>query len=305
MITISGNSTIRRVGFIGVGRMGRPMVRHLAQAGFSVTAYDNVAAQIAPLTEYGVALASTTEAAARDAEVIILMLPTDEALQAVMEAPDGLLPMLRAGQVVIDMATSQLATSRRLAALVAERGASMLDAPVSGQIHGAETGTLSIMVGGDRATFERCRPVFEAMGTTVTYIGANGMGLVTKLVNQMLMEASFCAVAEAFTFAAKAGADLQAVFDAVRNGLGGSKVLEQMLPQILADDFGSGRELTLHWKDGGYAVDAAAAVGAWAPITELTHQLFAAAIAAGHGDESGPAVVRVFEERAGIRLRRP
>jgi 3-hydroxyisobutyrate dehydrogenase-like beta-hydroxyacid dehydrogenase len=125
-------------------------------------------------------------AAANAATVIVTMLPTDEALQQVVEGPDGLLSQLRAGQVLIDMSTSKLATSQRLAALVAGRGAYMLDAPVSGGEQGARSGTLSIMVGGDRAVFERCRPLLAAMGTTLTYIGGNGMGLVAKLVKSHL-----------------------------------------------------------------------------------------------------------------------
>jgi 3-hydroxyisobutyrate dehydrogenase-like beta-hydroxyacid dehydrogenase len=185
---------------------------------------------------------------------------------------------------------------------VAERGAQMLDAPVSGGEAGAQNATLSIMVGGDQATFERCRPMLSAMGTTLTYIGGNGMGLIAKLVNQMLMEAAFCSIAEAFAMAAKAGADLEAVYVAVRGGLGGSRVLDQMLPQLLSGNLGSGRELTLHYKDGAYALAAADSIGCWAPITELTHALFDQALAAGQGAHSAAAVARVFEQRVGAQL---
>jgi 3-hydroxyisobutyrate dehydrogenase-like beta-hydroxyacid dehydrogenase len=234
--------------------------------------------------------------------VIVTMLPSDDALRQVVEGPGGLLGVLRAGQVLIDMSTSKPATSQRLAGLVAQRGAAMLDAPVSGGEQGARDGTLSIMVGGERAVFERCRPVLAAMGATLTYIGGNGMGLIAKLVNQMLMEASFCIVAEAFALAAKAGADLDAVYQAVGGGLGGSRVLDQMAPQLRSGDFGSGRELTLHHKDGAYALAAAEALGCWTPITQLTHELFDQALAAGQGGGSAAGVARVYEQRDGVRL---
>jgi 3-hydroxyisobutyrate dehydrogenase-like beta-hydroxyacid dehydrogenase len=297
-------SPIHSIAVIGVGRMGGPMALNLLRAGFAVSAYDASPAQLEALARQGVAAADSAQAAASTASAIITMLPSDDVLQRVVEGPEGLLSQMRAGQVLIDMSTSKLTTSQRLAALVAERGAHMLDAPVSGGEQGARDGTLSIMVGGDRAVFERCRPLLAAMGTTLTYIGANGMGLVAKLVNQMLMEAAFCAVAEAFALAASAGADLAAVYQAVRGGHGGSRVLDMMLPQLLSGDLGSGRELTLHHKDGLYALAAAEALGSWAPVTQLTHELFDQALAAGQGIHSAAAVAHVYEQRVGVGLRK-
>lgn len=287
------------VALIGVGRMGGPMARNLRRAGFAVVAYDTQPSSVAALAPDGVAAAESAGAAARQADVIITMLPSDAAVQQVLAE---LLPHLGPGQVLVDMGTSKLATSQRLAALVAERGAAMLDAPVSGGERGAHDGTLSIMVGGPLEVFERCRPLFEALGARATHIGGNGMGLVAKLVNQMLMEATFCAAAEALVLAAAAGADLDAVYAAVSGGLGGSRVLDQVYQQVRAGDLGSGRELTLHHKDGSYALAAAEALGAWAPVTELTHALIDAALNAGYGAQSAAAVVRVFEQRAGVRL---
>lgn len=280
--------------FIGVGRMGGAMALNAKRAGFDIAAYDTVAASLVPLNQAGIAsLVSIAAAAERD--VIVLMLPSDEALQAVIEGGDGLLPHLRPGQIVIDMSTSKLATSQRLAQRVAEQGATLLDAPVSGGTSGAQNGTLSIMVGGEQASFERVLPLLQAMGTTVTHIGGSGMGLVTKFVNQMIMEAAFCAIGEAFTMASKAGADIDLVYQAVRNGLAGSRVMEIMLPTMLSGEWGSGRELTLHTKDGKYALAAAESVGSWAPVTELTHAIFEKAMQAGLGEQSAPAVVKVFE----------
>jgi 2-hydroxy-3-oxopropionate reductase len=292
---------INRIGFIGVGRMGGPMALNLHRAGFEVRAYDVSPTALEAAAHAGLATADSL-AAVVDADMLILMLPSDDALSESMEASGGVMGRLRAGQIVIDMSTSKLATSQRLAALVAERGAAMLDAPVSGGEPGAQAGTLSIMVGGEPAVFERSRPVLASMGSTVTYIGANGMGLIAKYVNQMLMEATFCVVAETFALAAKAHADLEAIYQAVRSGLGGSRVLDQMVPQLLSGQLGSGRELALHYKDGGYALAASEALGSWAPITQLTHELFAQAVTAGYAVHSAAAVARVYERRAGVQL---
>jgi len=297
MQDLTNQAATRSVAVIGAGRMGGPMALNLLRAGFAVRVYDTSPAQRHALTQQGLATAGNAQDAARRAEVMITMLPSDDALQQAIEGLGGLLEILRPGQVLIDMSTSKLATSRRLAELVAGRGAAMLDAPVSGGERGAREGTLSIMVGGEQAVFERCRPVLAAMGTTITHIGGNGMGLVAKYVNQMIMEAAFCTIAESFTLAAKAGADLDAVYQAVRGGLGGSPVLDQMLPQLLSGDLGSGRELTLHHKDGTYALAAAESLGAWTPITELTHALFEQAMAAGQGEHSAAGVARVYEAK--------
>jgi 3-hydroxyisobutyrate dehydrogenase-like beta-hydroxyacid dehydrogenase len=293
---------IQTIAVVGAGRMGGPMALNLLRAGFAVVAFDMSAAQLDALQRQGITSAAAAPDAARAADTVITMLPSDEALQQAVEGPGGLLEALRPGQVLIDMGTSKLATSQRLAQLIEARGAHMLDAPVSGGEQGARDATLSIMVGGERAIFERCRAPLAAMSATLTYVGGHGMGLVAKLVNQMLMEATFCSIAEAFALAAKAGADLDAVYQAVRGGLGGSRVLDLMLPQLLSGDLGSGRELTLHHKDGAYALAAAAALGSWAPITELTHALFDQALAAGHGAQHATAVAHVFEQRVGVRL---
>lgn len=287
------------VAVLGAGRMGGPMAVNLLRAGFPVRAFDAQAAQREWLAQQGVSAVDSVPALLAGAEVLITMLPSDAVLQQVAEQ---VLPLLSAEMLWIDMATSQLATSQRLAQQVAERGAYFLDAPVSGGERGAQAASLSIMVGGERAVYERALPVLEALGSTVTYIGGAGMGLIAKFVNQMLMEATFCTVAEAFAMAAKAGADVDAVYQAVRNGFGGSPVLDQVLPQWLAGNLGTGRELTLHQKDGSYALAAAQMLGVPTPITEATHGLFNQAVEAGHGHESAAAIGRLFEQWLGVRL---
>lgn len=293
---------IQQVAFIGVGRMGGPMAANALAKGFQVAAYDPQAAFVAALTAKGARGARSLAEAVAGAEAVVTMLPSDDVLREVAEDPGGLLDSLRAGQTLIDMSTSKLETSTRLAARLAQQGVAMLDAPVSGGESGAQQGTLSIMVGGPAEAFARCQSLFEAMGTTVTYIGPNGHGLIAKYVNQMLMEASFCAIAETFGLAAKAGADFEAVYNAVRGGLGGSRVLDLMAPQLLSGDLGQGKELTLHYKDGAYALAAAASLGAWAPLTELTHQIYQQAMDIGAGTGHASGVARVYEQKLGVRL---
>ncbi|HWQ15694.1 MAG TPA: NAD(P)-dependent oxidoreductase [Roseiflexaceae bacterium] len=298
------SAPVRRVGWVGAGRMGGPMALGLLRAGFEVRVCDSDPARRRALEEQGLVVAGSPGEVAAGADAVVLMLPSDDALRSVVDA-EGLLGDLTPGQVLIDMGTSKLATSRRVAELASARGVPMLDAPVSGGEQGAREGTLSIMVGGDPLAFERCRPLFAALGRTITYLGVQGLGLVAKYVNQMLMEATFCAVAEAFALAAKAGADLERIYAAVRGGLGGSRVLDLALAQLLAGDLGSGRELTLHHKDGAYALAAAESLGVWAPVTQLSHTLFDEALRAGWGEQSAVAVARLFEQRAGVRLVQP
>ncbi|MDZ4718492.1 MAG: NAD(P)-dependent oxidoreductase [Roseiflexaceae bacterium] len=299
---MANESPIQTIAMIGVGRMGGPMALHLLRAGFTVRGYDTSAVQLAALAEQGITAAQSIAQAVAGADLIITMLPSNEALEHVSSATGGLLDLIQPGQILIDMSTSKLATSQQLAQQIRQRGANMLDAPVSGGEQGARNATLSIMVGGDAAIFEHCQRALAAMGSSSTHVGGNGMGLIAKYVNQLLMEASFCAIAEAFALAAQAGADLESIYQAVRNGLGGSRVLDQMLPQLLSGDLGSGRELTLHHKDLSYLLASGEALGVWMPLAQQARQIFDQAIADGHGSESAVAVARVYEQRIGVRL---
>ncbi len=296
---------IQKIAVIGVGRMGGPMAGHLQRAGFTVCGYDTASAQRASLAERGLRVAESLAQAIQGADLIITMLPSNDVLLEVVRGSGGILEHIQAGQILIDMSTSKFTSSQSLAEEIHQRGAIMLDAPVSGGEVGAQNATLSIMVGGDQHAFERCRPAFAAMGTTITHIGANGMGLIAKYVNQMLMAASFCAAAESFALAAQAGADLSMVYQAVRNGLGGSRVLDQVLPQLLSGDLGTGRELTLHRKDLSYLLESGEALDAWMPIAQQARIIFEQAFADGHGGQSAAAVAHVYEQRMGVRLVAP
>ena len=281
-----------QVGFIGTGRMGEPMAGHLLAHGFQVTVYDVAPEPLERLAQRGGHVAPSLEAAVQAAEVVITMLPTDEALQGMA---DTLVDTMRPGTVLVDMSTTRLTTSRALGVRLADKGVAMLDAPVTGGVGGAQQGTLSIMVGGDALTFARCEPVLEAMASRVTHIGPAGHGLIAKYVNQMIMESTMAAIGEAFSFAAQAEVDTGRVYDAIKGGAAQSFVLDTSGAVVGRGDFGAGRELALHTKDGGYALAAAEAVGAWTPMTAASHELFKLALWQGEGDHSGAALVRVYE----------
>ncbi len=285
---------MKNVAVIGVGRMGGPMAGHAQRGGFNVVVHDVSPAMLDAARANGLRSADSIAAAMHDAHFVITMLPSDEALHQAMQGQDGILAHVQPGQIVIDMSTSKVASSQHFAQALAAAGGHFLDAPVSGGTGGAQNASLSIMVGGAPAAFAAAEPLLRSMGSNVTHIGANGMGLVAKYVNQMVMGAEMLIIAEAFAFAAKSGADLNLVFQAVRHGLAGSRMLEQMVPMLLSDDYGEGRELTLHHKDEGYALAAGAGVGAHMPSTELSHSTLQAAMDAGLGAHHGAAIAKLF-----------
>lgn len=284
---------IHQVSFIGVGRMGEPMAAHLLQAGYRVTVHDLNPAPLQRLARQGAITAINVQAAAQAGEAVITMLPTDEALQDI--AVGSLLDVLTPRQVFIDMSTSRLATSRRLAKLLGDRRVAMLDAPVTGGESGAQAGTLTIMVGGEPEVYARCEPVLKAMASKVTHVGPQGHGLIAKYVNQMIMESMFGILGEAFSFAESAGADKAAVYEAIRTGMAASPLMDMTMQFWLKGDFGTGRELTLHTKDGAYALAAAEDVKAWTPFTALSHELYKLALRQGDGERHAAALALLFE----------
>jgi 3-hydroxyisobutyrate dehydrogenase-like beta-hydroxyacid dehydrogenase len=279
------------VAFIGVGRMGEPMAGHVLRHGFPVTAYDVNPAPLQRMGERGATIGASVAEAARSSDIVITMLPSDEALQDISPT---LLDSLQPSQVFIDMSTNRLPTSHRLAQRLADRGVAMLDAPVTGGEGGAQAGTLNIMVGGDADVFTRCLPVLQAMAKVVTHIGPQGHGLIAKYVNQMIMEATFAVVAEAYSFAETLGADRGRIYEAIRSGGAASWVMDLAVPQMLSGAWGQGRELALHTKDGAYVLAAAETAHAWTPMTALSHELFKLAVRQGEGDHSAAALALVY-----------
>lgn len=294
--------TLVTIGWIGLGRMGGAMARHLLAAGYSVRGFDLSADALTRHRMAGGEVSSSAREAADGADIVVTMLNSDEALQSVMGGPHGLLEHLTTSQTMIDMSTSQHGTILRLAQQFKERGIDLLDAPVTGGMGGAEGAILDIMVGGDQATFERIQHIFTPMSRKVTYVGPSGSGLLAKYVNQIVMAATFCATSEALALVVKHGADPLRVYEAISSGLAASPLFATTVQAITTHTWGTGAELALFHKDTAYALAAATDGHAWLPMTAQAHEAFKLALGAGYGGGSAPGVAQVWEQIMDVRL---
>ncbi|HMJ02213.1 MAG TPA: 2-hydroxy-3-oxopropionate reductase [Conexibacter sp.] len=287
-------------GVIGLGIMGAPIVRNLLRAGYPVVVWNRSPQRIEPLAATGAHPADSPRAVVEQADVTITMLSDSPDVDAVYRAPDGVLAGVASARdgrdrVLIDMSTIAPSVARELAAAAAERGAAMLDAPVSGGDVGAQEGTLSIMVGGDAAALARVRPLLEVLGTTVTHCGPSGAGQIVKACNQIVVALTLEAIGEALVLGSKAGVDPAVVVEALSGGLGASRVLEVRGPKLLARDFAPGFKLDLHAKDLAIVLATARELGVVLPGTSMVEELFHAEQARGHGDADNSTVVRALE----------
>ncbi|MDP3063635.1 MAG: NAD(P)-binding domain-containing protein, partial [Chloroflexota bacterium] len=226
-----------RIGYIGLGKMGKPMALNLRKAGFSVTVYDVAPAPVEELVQAGAQKAGSPAEVGRASDVVFTSLPTVEASEAVFLGKGGLVSVARPGQVLADMSTVGLATSKKIAAGVSPTRASFLDSPVSGGPERAIDGTLTIFVGGDAAAFQKAKPALEAMGKTIRHVGATGSGCVFKLVNQLLVAINVIGVAEAISLSNKAGVDPRLIIEMISTAWGGSTQLTRTGPLMVARDF--------------------------------------------------------------------
>jgi len=284
-----------KLGFIGLGVMGRPMVLHLIEAGHELSVYARRAEAAQPLVDAGAkACASPAEVAAAS-EVVFTMVTTGADVEQVALGEGGILHGAKPGTVVIDMGTIPPGTARRIAAQLAARGIETIDAPVSGGEVGARNATLAIMAGGKAEVLERVRPLLEKLGKTLVHVGPNGAGQVAKACNQMIMVSCIEAVAEAMLLAEKSGADPEKVRQALAGGSAGSRVLEVFGARMTARDFKAGVEARLHHKDFGILLDEAVTLGAPLPIAAQVWQQLNALMAQGWGREDTASLLRVLE----------
>ena len=293
-----------RIGFIGLGIMGRPMARNLMKAGYNLVLFSRSPGPVNELAAEGAEQASGPTDLASRVDIVITMLPDSPDVVSVVKGEGGVLEAARPGSVIIDMSSIDPMVARALAADAASRGVEMLDAPVSGGEPGARAGTLAIMVGGAASAFERCRPILETMGRSVVRVGEAGAGQVTKLANQIIVALNIEAIGEALVLATRAGVDPEAVFKAIRSGLAGSNVLDAKAPLILERDFRPGFRIALHRKDLDNALAAAASLGVPLPATAAVRQAVEALMAAGRGEEDHAAIVRFVEGLAGVEIGR-
>jgi 2-hydroxy-3-oxopropionate reductase len=292
------------IGFIGLGIMGRPMARNLLKAGYSLVVHNRSQGAVQELAGLGAKTATSPEAVAREAPVLILMLPNSPDVELVTFGPGGLLAGVRSGQTVIDMSTISPIVSQKVGAALAEKGARMLDAPVSGGEKGAIEGTLSIMVGGERKVFDEMLPLFQAMGKTITHLGPLGAGGFTKLANQIIVAVNLTALGEALVLAAKAGLDIELTLKALGGGLAGSRCLDQKTPNYLAHEFKPGFKIDLHYKDLGLIMEASRALGVPLPTTAVVQELFSALRVRGGGGLDHSGIVTLLEGLAGVEVRK-
>jgi 3-hydroxyisobutyrate dehydrogenase len=283
------------IGFIGLGIMGQPMSRHLLEAGFSLTVYNRTASKAKPLVAMGAKLAESPVAVAAGSEIIITMLPDTPEVEAVLFGENGLYEGLSAGKIVVDMSTISPEATAQFAARLREKKCELLDAPVSGGENGAITGTLTIMVGGDAQAFQKCLPLFQAMGKNIVHLGASGNGQRVKLVNQVICALNILAMSEGLQLAESLGLDGEKVLQVVSNGAAGSWMLSNLAPLILKDDFRPGFMIKLQQKDLRLASEAIAALGKNFPGTALTYSLFTEAIKKGLGEQGTQGLINIFK----------
>jgi len=280
-----------KTGFIGLGAMGAGMARNLARKGLLAGVWNRSAARAVEIAaQTGTTAATDPAALAAGADAVVICVSADADVLAVV---DALLPSARPGLIVIDCSTVSAATAREAAARLAGRGASFLDCPVSGGVEGARDGTLAVMCGGDPATFERARPILEAMGRTVTHMGPTGYGQSTKATNQIMCAGVIQAVSEAMAFARAEGLPLEKVIETLGKGAGSSWYFVNRAPFMARGSFPAGFRVRLHDKDLGICHDMAAAHGVELPVVEVTRAHYRALIEAGHGDEDISTIVRL------------
>jgi 2-hydroxy-3-oxopropionate reductase len=294
-----------KVGFVGLGIMGKPMSKNLLKAGHELCVCDIVPEPAAELKALGARVAAAPEEAAAESEVTITMLPDGPDVEQVVLGGNGVLEGARAGSVIADMSSISPLSAQKVGAACAERGVDFLDAPVSGGEPKAVDATLAIMVGGERAAFERVLPLFQAMGSSATLAGPVGAGNVTKLANQIMVACNIAAMGEALVLASKAGLDPEIVFNAVKGGLAGSTVLNAKAPMVIARNFKPGFRIRLHQKDLRNALLAAESLKVPLPLTGLVQQMLMALINGGRGDLDHSSIVTLIEDLAGVQVQKP
>jgi 3-hydroxyisobutyrate dehydrogenase len=291
-----------KVGFIGLGNMGGHMAMNLVKHDFALVVYDVDPGRVTRLQEHGALSAPSPAEVARAAERTISMVATTAQAEAVIGGEHGIIARADQGHIVISMSTIDPFAAQRLHSQLATRGIGMLDAPVSGGTVRAESGELSIMVGGDRAVFEACQDLFGAMGKNIFYIGGSGQGLAMKLVNNMLVQVNLVAVCEALIMGTKAGLNPQTIYDVVRASTGNSYGFEARVPKILARDFAPGGTVDISFKDQELETAFAKQLGVPLFLANVSQQVYQMARAAGLNSQDSGAIIQVLEQLAGVQV---
>lgn len=288
-----------KIGFIGLGVMGRPMAGHLLAAGHELFVH-RVKPESQQLVDSGAKACGSAAEAAREADIVILMVPDTPDVETVLFGTNGVASAIKSGALVIDMSSISPVATKIFAERLAGQGVDYLDAPVSGGEVGAKNAALTIMVGGSDAAFARALPLFEKMGKNITHVGGVGDGQTAKVANQIIVGLTIEAVSEALLFARQAGADVSKVREALMGGFAASRILEVHGERMIKRTFDPGFRIRLHRKDLSLALDAAKALNVSLPNTAATAQLMNSALALGDGDKDHSALIRTLEARAGL-----
>ncbi|MBU4120438.1 MAG: 2-hydroxy-3-oxopropionate reductase [Proteobacteria bacterium] len=295
---------MQKIGFIGLGIMGKPMSRNLLKAGYPLLVYDIVPEAVDEIVRAGAEKGASPKDVAAKTDVIITMLPNSPHVKEVVLGKNGIIEAARPGSILIDMSSIAPLVSREIAAKLAEKKIRMLDAPVSGGEPKAIDGTLSIMVGGSKADFDEYLPLLKVMGASVVLCGEIGAGNVTKLANQIVVAANIAAVSEALVLATKAGVNPDLVHQAIRGGLAGSTVMDAKAPMMMDRNFKPGFRINLHIKDLNNVLETARGIDVPTPLTDQVMAMMQSLKDEGMGDADHSALVRYYEKIAGIELRR-
>ena len=294
-----------KIGFIGLGIMGKPLSKNLLKAGHKLVVFATSPGPLEELVKAGAERGASSQDVGSRADTIITMLPDGPEVEQVVLGPGGVLEGARPGALVIDMSSISPTVAQKVGAACEAVGVDFLDAPVSGGEPRAIHGTLAIMVGGKKEVFERAQPILQAMGSYVTLTGPVGAGNVTKLANQIMVAANIAAMGEALVLASKAGLDPEIVFEAVKGGLAGSTVLNFKAPMVIARNFQPGFRIRLHQKDLRNALQAAESLGISLPITSMVQQMLVSLVADGKGDLDHSAIVQYLEQTAQVEVKKP
>jgi len=290
------------IGFIGLGAMGAGMAGNLLKAGYAVIVNDVDKAKVDALAARGAKAAATAADVARQSARTVTMVETTAQTEEVMLGDKGIIAGAARGHVVAMMSTIDPNAARRMHDRLAEAGIAMLDAPVSGGSARAAAGELSVIAGGDAATFESCRAMFKAMSTNQFHVGGIGKGLALKLVNNMLIQVNTVAIAEAFVMGAKAGLDPQVMYDVIRVSTGASFALDYRVPRMIAGDFKPGGTIDISYKDQELETAFAKSLGVPLFLANVSQQVYQMARAAGLSKQDGASIVKVYEGIAGVKL---
>jgi 2-hydroxy-3-oxopropionate reductase len=291
------------IGFIGLGIMGRPMAKHLLNAGYPLVVYDIYAPSVADLKAAGAAAAASPKEVAAQCSLLITMLPDSPDVEAVALGPNGIAEGVKPGTLYADMSSIAPSTAVKVAKALAEKGVRCMDAPVSGGEVGAINAALSIMVGGVEADFEEFKPVFERLGKTITLCGPNGAGQTVKACNQIQVALNILGMAEAMVLGSKAGVDPAVIQKVLAGGYAQSRVSDVRGPKVVVGDFKPGFKGRFHFKDLNIIMKTSAEYGVSLPVTSVVYSLFSALLANGGGELDHTAVITVLEKLSGVEAR--